>query len=74
MYAVMRETEYADKPIFRKNFWNDWKEYLGPDHVIQNLDDCDFTPIWEWHAAEREKKKHMTTEVGFPTCCFRVFS
>jgi DNA topoisomerase-1 len=37
---------------------------LGPRHTIKSLDRCDFTPIYEWHVAEREKKKGMTKEVG----------
>jgi DNA topoisomerase-1 len=26
------------------------------------LDKCDFTPIWEWHLKEDEKKKSLTKE------------
>ncbi|CAI5526735.1 unnamed protein product [Closterium sp. Naga37s-1] len=62
MFAVMRETEYATKPVFLKNFWNDWRKVLGSRHVIQKLELCDFTPIWDWHLAEKEKKKQMTSE------------
>ncbi|XP_010449383.1 PREDICTED: DNA topoisomerase 1 alpha-like isoform X3 [Camelina sativa] len=62
MFAVMRETEYYDKPQFRENFWNDWRILLGKKHVIQKLDECDFTPIYEWHLEEKEKKKQMSTE------------
>ncbi|KAJ0246156.1 DNA topoisomerase 1 alpha [Hirschfeldia incana] len=62
MFAVMKETEYYTKPQFRENFWNDWRKLLGKKHVIQKLDDCDFTPIYEWHLREKEKKKQMTTE------------
>ncbi|KAL9283528.1 DNA topoisomerase 1 alpha [Arabidopsis thaliana] len=62
MFAVMRETDYYTKPQFRENFWNDWRRLLGKKHVIQKLDDCDFTPIYEWHLEEKEKKKQMSTE------------
>lgn len=62
MFAVMRETEYITKPTFLKNFWQDWKKVLGPRHVVQSLDKCDFTPIWEWHLAEKEKKKSVSGE------------
>eukprot|EP00877_Chromochloris_zofingiensis_P012806 jgi/Chrzof1/777/Cz01g28140.t1 len=62
MYAVMKETDYVKKDIFNKNFWGDFKEVLGKNHVIQSLSKCDFTPIYEWHMAEREKKKAMTKE------------
>eukprot|EP00250_Pteridium_aquilinum_P001873 c12080_g1_i1 orf=193-3171(-) len=62
MFAVMRDTDYATKPKFLSNFWNDWKKILGPGHVIQNLEGCDFTPIYEWHLAEKEKKKQLSSE------------
>lgn len=75
MYAVMKETDYVKKDIFNKNFWGDFKEVLGKNHVIQSLSKCDFTPIYEWHMAEREKKKAMTKEVtqGAYTLCSTVF-
>lgn len=63
MYAVMLETDYMTKPKFRENFMADWRKILGKNHTIQNLEDCDFTPIYEWHQKEKEKKKQMSTEV-----------
>ncbi|CAK9321786.1 unnamed protein product [Citrullus colocynthis] len=62
MFAVMKDTDYMLKPKFKENFWNDWRKLLGKNHVIQNLDDCDFTPIYDWYQTEKEKKKQMTTE------------
>ncbi|CAN8248310.1 unnamed protein product [Cochlearia groenlandica] len=62
MFAVMRETEYYNKPMFRNNFWNDWRKLLGKNHIIKNLDDCDFTPIYEWYMQEKETKKQMTAQ------------
>ncbi|KAI5055029.1 hypothetical protein GOP47_0030174 [Adiantum capillus-veneris] len=62
MFAVMRETDYVTKPKFLSNFWNDWKKILGSGHVIQKLEGCDFTPIYEWHLAEKEKKKNLPSE------------
>ncbi|CAH2069880.1 unnamed protein product [Thlaspi arvense] len=62
MFAVMRETEYYSKPMFRDNFWNDWRKLLGKNHVIRNLDDCDFSPIYEWYMQEKETKKQMSAE------------
>ena len=64
MFAVMRDTDYAQKKTFLSNFWEDWKKILGPDHVIQNLEQCDFTPIYEWHLVEKEKKKQLSSEVN----------
>lgn len=64
MFAIMKETDYMNKPTFLKNFWDGFKEVLGKNHVIKGLDKCDFTPIYDHLMAEREKKKSMTKEVG----------
>lgn len=65
MFAVMKDTDYATKPKFIENFWADWRPILGNRHVIQDFEGCDFTPIYEWHIAEKEKKKNMNSEVYF---------
>lgn len=62
MFAVMKDTDYAQKETFLENFMNDWRKILGKNHVIQKFDDCDFSPIYEWHQSEKEKKKQMSTE------------
>jgi len=62
MFAVMKETDYMNKPVFLKNFWEGFQEVLGKNHVIKCLEKCDFTPIFEWHMAQREAKKNMTKE------------
>lgn len=64
MYAVMLDTEYMTKEQFKENFMNDWRKILGKNHVIQKLEECDFTPIYEWHQSEKEKKKQMSSEVS----------
>ncbi|CAA7409542.1 unnamed protein product [Spirodela intermedia] len=60
MFAVMKDTEYATKKTFIDNFMKDWRTILGPNHVIKQFELCDFTPIYEWHLREKEKKKQMT--------------
>ncbi|KAK4254398.1 hypothetical protein QN277_009785 [Acacia crassicarpa] len=62
MFAVMRDTDYMQKEKFKSNFWSDWRKLLGKNHVIQNLADCDFTPIYDWYQVEKEKKKQMSTD------------
>ncbi|KAK8712399.1 hypothetical protein V6N13_147639 [Hibiscus sabdariffa] len=62
MFAVMKDTDYMSKPQFKKNFWEDWSKLLGKNHIIKDLDECDFTPIYEWHLQEKEKKKQMSSE------------
>ncbi|KQJ95390.1 DNA topoisomerase 1 beta [Brachypodium distachyon] len=62
MFAVMKDTEYATKKTFIDNFFGDWRKILGKNHVIKKFELCDFTPIYEWHLREKEKKKQMTSE------------
>ncbi|KAK4575965.1 hypothetical protein RGQ29_026785 [Quercus rubra] len=62
MFAVMKDTDYMQKDKFKDNFWNDWRKLLGKNHVIQGLEKCDFTPIYDWYQKEKDKKKQMTTE------------
>jgi len=50
------------KDTFNKNFWEGFREVLGKNHVIKSLDKCDFTPMYDHHMAEREKKKQLTKE------------
>ena len=64
MFAVMKDTDYATKPRFIENFMNDWRVVLGKNHVIKKFEPCDFTPMYEWHQKEKEKKKQMTAEVS----------
>ncbi|KAF8712923.1 hypothetical protein HU200_028705 [Digitaria exilis] len=62
MFAVMKDTDYATKPTFIENFFTDWRQLLGKNHIIKEFERCDFTPIYEWHLREKEKKKQMTSE------------
>jgi len=62
MFAVMKDTEYAGKKTFIDNFFGDWRKVLGKNHIIKKFELCDFTPIYEWHLTEKEKKKQMTSE------------
>ncbi|XVF33918.1 hypothetical protein REPUB_Repub18cG0012600 [Reevesia pubescens] len=62
MFAVMKDTDYMTKTQFKKNFWEDWSKILGKNHTIKNMDRCDFTPIYEWHLQEKEKKKQLSSE------------
>jgi DNA topoisomerase-1 len=52
--------------IFCKNFWSDWKQILGKDHVIKDFKLVDFTPIKDYivkrSAEKKEEKKAMTAE------------
>ena len=61
-FAVMLDTDYAGKPVFVKNFWEDFRALLGGDHAIQEFDRIDFGPIHEWHQAEKQKSKALSKE------------
>ncbi|KAE8775865.1 DNA topoisomerase 1 [Hordeum vulgare] len=62
MFAVMKDTEYASNETFINNFFTDWRKILGKTHIITKFELCDFTPIYEWHLREKEKKNQMTSE------------
>jgi DNA topoisomerase-1 len=65
MFAVMKDTDYMQKDKFKDNFWNDWRKLLGRNHVIQSLEKCDFTPIYDWYQQEKEKKKQLSAQVSW---------
>jgi DNA topoisomerase I len=56
LYAKYIETEYVKNKIFNKNFWIDWKKYLGNYH-IESLEDVDFSLIYQHILKEKEMKK-----------------
>ena len=52
--------------IFTKNFWNDWKQILGDNHVIKDFKKVDFTPIKQYiierSNLKKEEKKELSKE------------
>jgi len=62
MYAAMLETDYIKKPVLRANFWEGFKQVLGPGHTIKSLEGCNFRSIWEHLQAEKERKKALSKE------------
>lgn len=62
-FAVMMDTDYAKKPTFVKNFWEDFQALLGDEHTIQEFDRVDFTPIRDWNLEEKQKIKDLPKEV-----------
>lgn len=59
LYAKYVNSEYVESSTFRKNFFNDWKRYLGPGTVIESLDKCDFTLMKNYLFEEKEKQKEL---------------
>lgn len=72
MFAVMAGTDYFDKPIFRANFWEDFRGVMkksgsGNHKKLLKLENCDFSPITEYCLKKKEKeveeRKKLTAEV-----------
>lgn len=62
MYARWYGSDYVKNRTFNKNFWNDWKLVLGKDHIIQNLEYCDFRLINDYLVQKKEEKKNRSPE------------
>ncbi len=64
-FAVMKDSDYATKKVFVENFWKGFRRVLkgANKETITVFSKCDFTDIYNWHVAEREKKKAQTSEV-----------
>ncbi len=50
------------KSVFEKNFFDDFKETLGPSHIIRSFEKCDFTLIREHLQLQKDIKKAATDE------------
>ena len=63
-FAVMKDTDYATKKVFVQNFWTGFRKVLKGENkqLITEFSKCDFTNIYDWNVAEREKKKLLTNE------------
>ena len=63
-FAVMKDTDYAQKDIFVKNFFDGFKKALrgGPHGFIKDFKKCDFTKIYMWNLQERERKTSVSAE------------
>lgn len=62
LYARYTDTEYITNKTFRKNFWKDWKKVLGSNHMIKDIDKCDFSLIYEHILNVKEEQKQRTKE------------
>ena len=63
-FAVMKDTDYAQKDVFVKNFFDGFKKVLrnGPNKHIKDFKKCDFTKIYMWDLERREKNKQISNE------------
>ncbi|CAL6421742.1 unnamed protein product [Bathycoccus prasinos] len=63
-FAVMKETDYAFKPVFQQNFMDGFKRILknGKNAHVTDFEKCNFQKIYDWDLARREKVKARTSE------------
>ncbi len=63
-FAVMKETDYAFKPVFQQNFMDGFRQILkgGKNAYITDFEKCNFQNIYDWDFARREKIKARTSE------------
>jgi len=64
MYAKISESEYVKNRVFNRNFWKDWHKVLGKNHIIQNLENVDFKPIYNYLIKSKEEKKLLSKEIN----------
>lgn len=50
------------RPVFQKNFFEDFKEILGPSHIIKSFEKCDFSAIRDHLLLQKNLKKVATDE------------
>lgn len=66
-FGAMIETDHAKDPVFRANFFRDFKDmceqYPPAEGVkITDLEKCDFSDMYQYFETEREKKKALSRE------------
>ncbi|KAI8816381.1 uncharacterized protein EV422DRAFT_545796 [Fimicolochytrium jonesii] len=64
-YAGVMGTDWDRNPKFRQNFFKDFLAILAKDKKkppIKKIEKCDFSPLAEYLAQEKERKKNMSKE------------
>jgi len=64
-FGSMLNSDHVQKPTFCRNFFDDWREVLKQHPPrdgtkITDFSKCDFTPMFDYCEAERERKKGMS--------------
>jgi len=62
IYARYIDGEYYAKPIFKKNFFSDWKTLFTRDSPIKDINLCDFRKIQAHILKTREAAKNISKE------------
>jgi DNA topoisomerase-1 len=65
IYAKFIDTEYIKNKKFNINFFNDWKVFLKKAGFteITNLNECDFSLIYQHLLKIKDSKKNLTKEL-----------
>ena len=61
-WAQILDNELSSKEITRKNFFKKFKKDMGERYALSNLNDFDFTPIYDHLVKMRERNKNKTPE------------
>lgn len=62
LFSKYVDTNYFKDHIFRRNFWNDWKQLLGQGSIIKEFTKVDFSQIYEYIKKQRELKSNLSKE------------
>jgi DNA topoisomerase-1 len=67
-FAKYIGTPYTENPRFIRNFFADWKKFLGKKHTIQEWDLLDFNRIKEHLVSKSVKKQAKTNDDKYKYC------
>ena len=59
-YAKILHLDHSTNPVFRKNFFNDWKKLLPRGSEIKSLEKCDFKEFVKHFKRESDARKQQT--------------
>ena len=59
-YAKILHLDHSTNPVFRKNFFNDWKKLLPRGSEIKSLEKCDFKEFVKHFKQESDARKQQT--------------
>lgn len=62
IYAKYHDSEYINNKYFKTNFWKDWKKILNNKYNIDNLDDCDFSLMYDYILNKPKIKQEQDQE------------
>ena len=63
-FAVMKETDYAFKPVFQQNFMDGFRQILkgGKNAHITDFEKCNFQKIYDWDFLSSKRENQSANE------------